>query len=105
MKISKNQLINGTPIKKIRDFLRKYSIFRIDTLVQENICGSIADANSIIDRLKTEGFIEPHEYTETQSWITTIRGNAFRKAKFIKPLDRVQAVKLLNTFLERVNEG
>ncbi len=53
--------------------------------------------------MEKEGLIELHP-KDKKVWRTTTRGNAFRKAKFIKPLNRARALNILNAFLERVND-
>lgn len=106
MRMYKDQIICGIPIKEIRDFLRKYKVYTIDALVNNKTCKSSAEAEMLLKHLETNNLIEPYPYSNRtmQSWWTTTQGNAFRKAKFIKPLNKLQASTLLNAFLERVKE-
>lgn len=100
MYIDKKELISDIGCKDVRDFLRIYmnTFFTLKNL-ESSLCGdslyykkslrlSKNKAKQLIRELKTRGFIEKCKEGGEDTWRTTVKGNAFCIAKFLKPLKK-----------------
>lgn len=95
-------MICGYPAKQIRDILFYVKGVNFDEHIMDRFKIPRHRALDLIKRLFSEGYIEKSEDSEgTNSWITTIRGNALALASAAKPVKRVTAEKALQEFLLR----
>ncbi len=104
MRISRNQKINNTPILKVRDFFINLQRRRIDTFTLEDACNyfniNCKEANSLIKELSEQEFIE----NSSDCYKTTLKGEALRIARCVPPIKRDKADKIVNDFMQRVEE-
>ena len=105
MRISRNQKINNTPILKIRDFFTNLQRYRTDTFTLEWFCNFFEihniEANSLLMELTEQGFIEK---SSSDCYKITLKGAALRNARCVPPINRVKADKIVNDFMQRVEE-
>lgn len=105
MRISRNQKINNTPILKVRDFFKKSQRCRTDTFTLEGVCNYFdinnLEANSLLRELTKQEFIEK---SSSDCYKTTLKGEALRIARCVSPINRAKADKILNDFMQRVEE-
>ncbi len=105
MRLDRKQLISGLPVKIVRDFLRRDDQFSLASIC-ERLGLSETEAHELIKHLKSMELIETHTPYKADGlfWRRTIKGNAFCGAKFLKPIPREKALKIVNSLLERVEE-
>ena len=104
MRLDRNQLICDIPVKIIRDFFRKHCSFHFSH-VCEVLCLSDNQAHELIKKLEFMELIENNPETNKSNevyWRTTIKGNSFAGAKFLKPLEKEKAWIIIDSLLERV---
>lgn len=105
MRISRNQKINNTPILKIRDFFKSLQRYRTDTFTLDKACNYFEindiEANSLLNELSEQGFIEK---SISDYYKTTLKGAALRIARCVPPIKRDKADKIVNDFMQRVEE-
>jgi predicted nucleotidyltransferase len=105
MRISRNQKINNTPILKIRDFFTNLQRCRTDTFTLEGFCNFFEihnlEANSLLMELTEQGFIEK---SSSDCYKITLKGAALRNARCVPPINKVKADKIVNDFMQRVEE-
>lgn len=105
MRISRKQKINNTPILKIRDFFTNLQRFCTDTFTLEEVCKffeiNYQQAKSLLKELTEQGFIEKNS---ADYYKTTLKGAALRNARCVPPINRVKADKIVNDFMQRVEE-
>ena len=105
MRISRNQKINNTPILKVRDFFKSLQRYRTDTFTLDKVCNYFEinklEANSLIKELTEQGFIEK---SNSDYYKTTLIGAALRNARCVPPIKRDKADKIVNDFMQRVEE-
>lgn len=105
MRISRNQKINNTPILKVRDFFKNLARCRTDTFTLEEVCDFFEihnlEANNLLRELTEQGFIEK---SSSDCYKTTLKGEALRIARCVPPIKRDKADKIVNDFMQRVEE-
>lgn len=105
MRISRNQKINNTPILKIRDFFKSLQRYRTDTFTLDKVCDFFEihnlEANNLLRELTEQGFIEK---SSSDCYKTTLKGEALRIARCVPPINRDKADKIVNDFMQRVEE-
>ena len=105
MRISRNQKINNTPILKVRDFFKNLARCRTDTFTLDKVCNYFEindlEANSLLRELTEQGFIEK---SSSDYYKTTLKGAALRIARCVPPIKRDKADKIVNDFMQRVEE-
>ena len=106
MRLQRNDIIAGCPVKTIRRFLQELGEAETGAGVQfaaYHLKMDEAAAATVLSRLMEEGFIEPSEiHSDEPSWSNTIKGNAVAQVKFRKPISRDKATIILNNFLLRI---
>ena len=105
MRISRNQKINNTPILKLRDFFKNLQRCRNDTFTLEGVCNYLEihnlEANNLLRELTKQGYIEK---SSSDYYKTTLKGEALRIARCVPPINRDKADKIVNDFMQRVEE-
>jgi len=105
MRIYRNQKINKTPILKIRNFFTILQRCRTDTFTLQEVCKFFEihnhQANSLLKDLKEQGFIEKNSF---DYYKTTLKGAALRNERGVPPIKRVKTDKIVNDFMQRVEE-
>lgn len=102
MNLSRNDVIAGYPAKKIRDLLR-HSFSGVGAkLVAHQLKIEGKDATALLNQLTDDGYLEICHFGDKKLWRNTIKGNALRQGKFMKPISRDRAEEVLNNFRERV---
>jgi DNA-binding MarR family transcriptional regulator len=110
MRIKSDDTIAGQPILAIRKFLKSCQGYygHIDTIA-EGLKIDTATATQVFQELLREGYIELSDPPDAPNrsndrWNNTIKGNALASATARKPIKRSTADKLIQEFLQRVEE-
>jgi predicted nucleotidyltransferase/predicted transcriptional regulator len=120
MRIQATDVLAGQPALALRKLMQQGRKLGPTTdgnsleTIAEILEVDLATAKTIFQELCKEGFIEPARRRsgsgaeETYQWYTTIKGNALANASARKPVTRKTADRVVEQFLERVqqvNEG
>lgn len=102
MKINTGENVEGIPILKIRDFLRKSYEFNPEYAayllkVEE------PQAQKVLKALTTLGYLEELK-DDTNTHRTTIKGNALAMSKGLPSITKEKAEKLFSEFMDRVKK-
>lgn len=105
MRLDRKQLIAGLPVKIVRHLLGRDDRLSLASIC-ERLCLSQTQARELIKDLKSMELIETDTSHKSKRsfWRRTIKGNAFCGAKFLKPIPREKALKIIDSLLERVKE-
>lgn len=105
MRISRKQKINNTPILKVRDFFKSLQRYRTDIFTLNKVCNYFhineIEANSLIKELTEQGFIKK---CSSDCYKITLIGAALSNARCVPPIKRDKADKIVNDFMQRVEE-
>ena len=105
MRLNRKQLIGNLPVKIVRDLLGRDDQFSLASIC-ERLYLSQVQTRKLIKDLKSMELIETDTSHKGKRsfWRRTIKGNAFCCAKFLKPIPREKAFKIVDLLLERVEE-
>lgn len=102
MKLDTKETILGIPILNIRNILRKRQSFAVIFLMQQlNL--NRRKAQQLLEEMVRLEYITKSS-AEKGLYSLSIKGNALRMSKAVKPLSREKAEELLSSFMERVEE-
>jgi predicted nucleotidyltransferase len=103
MRLRPDELVAGVPARKARDLFRHFH----DGIRLEGIADRLRlpeeDAAEVLKNLLEQGFIEPSDNDSLEKgWYDlTAKARAVRNAKFLKPLPRARAEKLVEEAIAR----
>ena len=104
MRIPRKERIANMPILKIRDFFNYLYRYHTDTFTLKKMCDYFnineSEANAILKELHNKEFIE----SSNDYYKITLKGSALGNARCVPPINRVKAEKILNDFMQRVEE-
>jgi hypothetical protein len=105
MNLSRNDVIAGYPAAKVRNLLRHLGSTISGGHIEyaAHVLQMDGDStNALLKQLTDEGYLELSQIGKEKVWLNTIRGNALAQAKFMKPIPRDKATRILEDFLTRV---
>jgi len=101
MRLDRSERIAGQPVKKVRDFLRYLDSgdMHPDGIARRF---GLRDATALVTELVKRGLLAPYERRPGR-YVQGPAALQFAAAKFLKPLNREKADKIVREFLERVD--
>jgi len=96
MRIPRKERIANMPILKIRDFFNYFTLKKMCDYFNINE----SEANAILKELHNKEFIE----SSNDYYNITLKGSALGNARCVPPINRTKAEKILNDFMQRVEE-
>lgn len=106
MRLDKNELIAGVPVRAVRDFLRRLrSGHWSKEAIEEDLRLPPDHADALIKELVARGLLEAETHRGLGPAIWYKSGPAadrFVMVRFLKPISKEKARKVLDGFLERV---
>jgi hypothetical protein len=100
MKISKDQIFEGVPIKTARELMRAYRHPQMLDIAAGLLGMSDEAARKSLLLFQKAGYLEDGEMPPIETWVTTIKGNALANASFLS-FKRTAAEKQLQGIIER----
>ena len=104
MRISRNQIINNTPILKVRDFFKSLQRYRTYIFTLDKVCNYFnihsSEAKGFISELSEREFI----VDSSDCYKTTLKGETLRIARCVPPIKRDKADKIVSDLMQRVEE-
>ena len=94
MRVQASDIICGIEVKILRNFFKNYKYFKSDEFFK-------IGSKENLDCLLKNNFIQKKDKWD---FSTTVKGNALSSAKFIKPVDRSKAEKLVNELIVRAKK-
>ena len=102
MRIAKNELLEGIPVLKIRDYFRLlYSGLMTRDGLAERFNLNEKETEGLVGELLSKGYIEP---ADNGMYRLTLKGNALSIARCMAPINREKADRIMQEFLKRVEE-
>lgn len=104
MRISRKETITNIPILEIRNYFDYLDRHYIISFTLKEVCDYLkineSKANSLLKELSDKEFIE----RSMDGYEITVKGSALRNARCVPPINRFKAEKILNDFMQRVEE-